>query len=144
MIKRPSAAWDGYYWDAVNMNEDGGNPPVMDRAGLTSPAPAHLPPHEPPYFPTGASNGGPSGAAVYANFGYGMYCVNCHSVAQGEPTFSSLDNILGNEAIFAWRGPGSAPRCDGDEVVDPPIDPGRRPRRCRAGLSAGLAAVAAE
>ena len=124
MIKRPSAAWDGYYWGAVNTNADDANPPVTDRAGLTSPAPAHLPPHEPPYFPTGATSGTPSGAVVYANFGYGMYCVNCHSVAKGEPTFASLDNILGNEAIFSWRGRGSAPRCDGDEVVGPPIDPG--------------------
>jgi hypothetical protein len=73
MIKRPSAAWDRYYWGAVNATEGGGNPPLIDRAGLTSPAPAHLPPHEPPYFPTGASSGAPSGAAVYANFGYGMY-----------------------------------------------------------------------
>jgi MYXO-CTERM domain-containing protein len=124
MIKRPSAAWDGYYWGAINAEESGGNPPVDDRAGLTSPAPAHLPPHEPPYFPTGASNGAPSGAAVYANFGYGMYCVNCHSAANSEMTFSSLDNILGNEAIFSWRGRGSTPRCNGDEVVGPPIDPG--------------------
>ncbi len=124
MIKRPSAAWDGYYWGAVDANENDPNPPVMDRAGLSSPAPAHLPPHEPPYFPTGASGGAPFGSAVYPNFGYGMYCVNCHSVGNGEPTFSSLDNILGNEAVFSWRGPGSAPRCNGDLVVGPPIDPG--------------------
>ena len=124
MIKRPSAAWDGYYWGAVNANEDDPNPPVLDRAGLTAPAPAHLPPHQPPYFPTGATSGSPTGAGVYTNFGYGMYCVNCHSVAQGEPTFSSLDNILGTEAIFSWRGPGSVPRCDGDAVLGPPIDPG--------------------
>ena len=124
MIKRPSAAWDGYYWGAVDTNGDSGNPPVTDRAGLTAPAPAQLPSYEPPYFPTGALNGAPSGAAVYANFGYGMYCVNCHSVAKTEQTFSSLDNILGNEAIFSWRGRGSAPRCNGDTVTGPPIDPG--------------------
>ena len=124
MIKRPSAAWDGYYWAAVNADAKSPNPPIIDRAGLTSPAPAHLPPNEPPYFPTGAINGAPFGAEVYANFGYGMYCVNCHSVANSEMTFSSLDNILGNEAIFSWRGRGSAPRCDGDRVDGPPVDPG--------------------
>ena len=61
---------------------------------------------QPPYFPDRRHQRRPLGAGVYTNFGYGMYCVNCHSVAQGEPTFSSLDNILGNEAIFSWRGPG--------------------------------------
>jgi hypothetical protein len=122
MIKRPSAAWDGYYWGAMNTNPADPNPPVLDPAGLTSPASEHLPPHEPPYFPTGASNGAPTGAAVYTNFGYGMYCVNCHSVAKGEPTFSALDNILGDEHIFSWRGPGSAPHCDGNAVAASPID----------------------
>ena len=124
MIKRPSAAFDGYYWAAVNAPDDDPNPPVLDRAGLTSPAPAHLPPHAPPYSPTGSDNGAPFGSEVYANYGYGMYCVNCHSVANSEQTFSSLDNILGNEVVFRWRGPGSAPRCDGDRLVGPPIESG--------------------
>jgi hypothetical protein len=126
MIKRPSAQWDGYYWGAVDASQSHGNPPIVDRAGLSgqaTPPPAHLPPHAPPFYPTGASSDASSGSELYANYGYGMYCVNCHSVAQSEQTFSTIDNILGHEKVFSWRGPRKAPVCEGDRLVGSPIDP---------------------
>jgi hypothetical protein len=125
MIKRPSATFDGYYWGAPDASPSSfGNPPILDRAGLSGPAlppPAHLPPHAPPFFPTAANN---EATEVYPNYGYGMYCVNCHSVAQSEQTFSTLDNILGHEHLFSWKGPRDAPVCNGDKLVSSPIDPG--------------------
>jgi len=127
MIKRPSVTRDGYYWGAVDAGSSEGNPPIVDRAGLSgkaTPPPAHLPPHAAPFFPTGSSGDASSGSEIYANYGYGMYCVNCHSAAKTEQTFSGIDNILGREAIFSWRAPGSAPTCNGDRLVGPPIDPG--------------------
>lgn len=126
MIKRPAAAWDGYYWGAVNAGDAAGNPPIVDRAGLSgtaTPPPLHLPAHEPPFYPTGSTNA-VTGSVVYPNYGYGMYCVNCHSAAQSEQTFSAIDNILGREMLFSWLGHGEAPTCDGDRIGELPVDPG--------------------
>jgi hypothetical protein len=126
MIKQPAAQYDGYYWGAVDAGDSNGNPPIVDRAGLSgqaTPPPAHLPPHAAPFYPTGQSNDATSGSEVYPNYRYGMYCVNCHSVAQSEQTFSSIDNILGHEKVFSWRGARKAPVCDGDRLLGSPIDP---------------------
>src|SRR5579875_2724932 len=49
----------------------------------------------------------------YPNGGYGQYCLRCHSSAEKESTFSSLDNIAGNNYLTfyidqSWR---SNPYC---------------------------------
>ncbi len=118
MIKRPTASWDGYYWATFDLL--GLNPPVIDTAGLTELNPGTLPAHEPPFYPTGASAEFHSqGSVVYRLFGYAMYCTNCHSVANSEQTFSDIDNILGNEVFYSWRGAGKAGLCDGNPAVQP-------------------------
>jgi hypothetical protein len=126
MIKRAGAAWDGYYWGAVDAGDVVGNPPIVDRAGLSgtaTPPPLHLPAHAAPFYPTGSQDAA-NGSATYANYGYGMYCVNCHSAAQSEQTFSAIANILGQEHVFSWLGRSEAPTCNGDETGGLPIDPG--------------------
>src|SRR5262249_14278411 len=144
MIKRPSAAWDRYYWGAMNTNPADPNPPVLDPAGLTSPAPAHLPPHEPPYFPTGASNGAPTGTAVYTNFGYGMIPRTLTGRGTGDPPLPGAHNSPGKGPCFPGAGRGLAPARRGKPGGGPPDRPGRRPRRGRAGLPPELAPPAVD
>lgn len=123
-IKRPEVTWDGYYLGSPD-REKPGNPPVIDRAGLTESAPLTLPLHEPPFYPTGASTTFEArGSAVYRLSGYGLYCLNCHSVARSEQTFADIENILGHERIYEWRGRGRAPLCYGKAMTGLPTDPG--------------------
>lgn len=59
----------------------------------------------------------------YPNGGYGQYCVRCHASAEKESTFSSLDNIEGNNYLTfyidqSWR---TNPECQ-------PQSPGGLPK----------------
>ncbi|MEW5803648.1 MAG: hypothetical protein AB1847_16260 [bacterium] len=106
MIKRKSNSYDGWYWAAMDAFTVG-NPPLTDRSAFVTNPPVNPTQPDPAWYPTGPN--GVQSNVVYPSNGFGQYCVNCHSMAVSEATFSDISNILGNEIVYNWLGFGNAP-----------------------------------
>ena len=107
MVKQSGASHDGWYWtghfqDAIphTFAWQLGNPPIFNASGITSNEffeNGFMPTEpDPLWYPTGyvftSTNKIPD--VVFPYNEYGNYCVNCHSSAISESTFSSIENIL--------------------------------------------------
>lgn len=109
MIKSAKASADGWYWGFyLRDSEPGqGNPGIWDRAAFA-------------VFPYPGSDGKPVTDELpkefyptfwdytpydvqFPNYEFGNYCVYCHSSAQGQNTFASFTNILGQETQYTWK-----------------------------------------
>ena len=112
MIKRKSNSFDGWYWAGIAAFSPG-NPPLVDRSAFENNPPVNPTQPDPAWYPTGLN--GVQSNVGYTNNGFGLYCVNCHSMAVSEATFSATENLMGNEPVYHW-GPGIAPT--GCKVVD--------------------------
>jgi hypothetical protein len=99
MIKRSDQSLDGWYWLFLHEGEP---PRLLGRSGIPLPLEEFysegFPPTapNPAWYPTGLpfSSGGP------ALNDYGMFCIQCHTVAKSESTFVSLDNLLGKSLRY--------------------------------------------
>jgi hypothetical protein len=117
MIKSSQGAADGWYW-AFFARAGEGNPPILARSGFAvTPYPGQdgKPVKEPPgpqWYPTYWNYS--LDDVQYPNYAFGNYCVYCHASAQGENTFASFDNILGQEIRYPWE-PGSDTRPDTED-----------------------------
>jgi len=112
MIRDSTMAHDGWYWGGYSVEDTDpaswqiGNPPVFDASAATNnqfPASDVTPSvPEPLWYPTGyvfeSNNKIPD--IVYPFSIYGNACINCHSSAAKEMTFSSLDNVVSEGLRF--------------------------------------------
>jgi hypothetical protein len=99
MVKRSDQSLDGWYWLFLH---EGQPPRLLERSGIPIPLedfyfegfPPTAP--NPAWYPTGLpfNSGGP------ALNSYGMFCIQCHAVANSESTFVSLDNLLGKSLRY--------------------------------------------
>ncbi len=107
MIKAPEASADGWYWAFFDKTSTG-NPPIWDRTAfsmkpypgeggqpVTAPPPAN--PWLPTYWQYSVND------VQFPNYEFGNYCVYCHASAQGQTTFASFTNLLGQEILYRWR-----------------------------------------
>jgi len=105
MVKRKAGSADGWYWGFFSAAD--GNPPIVNRsAAIDAGFPVDPRKPDPGWLPTGNTT------VVYPNYGFGNYCINCHASAVSESTFSSLDNVIGQELLYRWLGqlPPAEPR----------------------------------
>jgi len=113
MIKASKASADGWYYGFFTREPGDGNPPLFDRSAFaTSDYPgsgeaAVTAPPSDDWYPTYWQYGKPD--VVFANYGFGGYCMYCHASAQGENTFSSFGNILGEEIQYSWSPKPTTP-----------------------------------
>lgn len=105
MIKDKQGAADGWY-SAFFAGTGTGNPPMWDRAAFAEqpfPGSDGKPVTQPPgnqWYPTYWQYS--LNDVQFPNYEFGNYCVYCHASAQGQNTFSSFTNILGQEIRYAW------------------------------------------
>jgi hypothetical protein len=128
MVRASQATHDGWYW--ANPTAKGeGNPPILDRSGVTSPEFfAGDKQRNDAWYPTGDLFGayGTLASAVTPYSEFGAYCVNCHASAESLATFSSLDNVIGEGLRyrhFSAPDPARAEdtRSSGAEHGDSPV-----------------------
>ncbi len=107
MIKAPEASADGWYWAFFDKSSTS-NPPIWDRTAFAmKPYPGEggqlvtAPPPADPWLPT--YWGYSTNDVQFPNYEFGNYCVYCHASAQGQTTFSSFTNLLGQEILYSWR-----------------------------------------
>lgn len=122
IIKNAAASTDGWYWAfyGASSTDAQGNPPVLGLAAVTSEVALQTiedsTQRDPDFYPTpdgGADS--PTPSVVFANAGYGAYCINCHASAVSESTFSSLDNVLTSGALY--RQFTSSPHRDTTDIL---------------------------
>ena len=121
-VKQSGASFDVWYWSIIYNNIDKfiigaptlllGNPPIFDRSGIVNDIfydvvgdPPLLP--DPYWYPTGAilTTHTKIPNIVEPSNAYGQtFCITCHSTAEKEYIFSSLDNILGNSIRYKHFG----------------------------------------
>jgi hypothetical protein len=107
MVKRSSASKDGWYWAGhqveIQVNLPGAqvDPPIFDRSGISRPDfyQQGMPPQQPDpaWYPSGYW---PENKQKYPNVitplnAYGSFCLACHSSAEKDFTFASLENVMG-------------------------------------------------
>jgi hypothetical protein len=96
MVRAAKQTHDGWYWANPTGSGDG-NPPILDRSGVTDPNFFGDRQRNDAWYPTGDLFGAygtkPSAVTPYSQFG--AYCVNCHASAESHSTFSSLENVVG-------------------------------------------------
>lgn len=115
IIKSPKASADGWYWGFYSRTGEG-NPGIWDRAAFAEmpyPGSDGKPVTNPPgnhYYPTYWNYS--LNDVQFPNYEFGNYCVYCHSSAQGQSTFASFTNLLGDEIQYAWKPIAAT----GDEV----------------------------
>lgn len=114
MAKGAGISQDDWFWGYF----DGGgtspeseyNPPINGlsafAAAVDGPGKPVDKPLNPDYYPTFWGFGG---GVVYPNGSFGNYCIYCHGSADAESTFSSLDNMLGDETRYQY-GPKAQSR----------------------------------
>jgi len=117
MIKAPKGSADGWYWAYFDKSSTY-NPPIVDRSGFTQDGypgqdgkPVTAPPGcewLPTYWQYTVND------VTFPNYGFGNYCVYCHASAQGQLTFSSFTNILGQEIQYDWS-PAASKKKDFDD-----------------------------
>jgi hypothetical protein len=96
MVRSAKATHDGWYW--ANPTASGeGNPPILDRSGVTNPNFFGDRQRNDAWYPTGDLFGayGTLASAITPYNQFGAYCVNCHASAESASTFSSLENVVG-------------------------------------------------
>ena len=105
MIKAPEGSTDGWYWGYFSRTGEG-NPPLWDRAGFGQQpypgqhgAPVTSPP-EAKWYPTMWEYS--TNDVQFPNYGFGTDCLYCHASAQGEASFASFVNLLGDELRYRW------------------------------------------
>lgn len=106
MIKSAQGAADGWYW-AYFGRTGTGNPPLWDKSAFTAKPypgsdgkPVTAPPGPewcPTFWQYSVAN------VQFPNYEFGNYCTYCHSSAQGQSTFASLNNVVGQEIRYAWH-----------------------------------------
>lgn len=137
MVKKRSLSADGWLWAYFDKTSTS-NPPLWDRCAFSKkPFPgldgANV--DSPPgceWLPTYWQYAVPD--QQYPNAQAGSYCVYCHASAQGEPTFASFSNLLGQEINYRWT-----------PVASPGPDTEDHPRRTReVAKAAGPEAAPAE
>ncbi len=114
-VKQSSESFDGWYWSIIYSDRLIvvptlllGNPPVFDRSGITSDIfflgvgnPPLIP--DPLWYPTGYIRNSftkiPDIAILFNQYGNG-FCIACHSAAESESMFSSINNILGSSIRY--------------------------------------------
>lgn len=112
MIKDSRVSADGWYWAYFDRTSQG-NPPFWDRAAFTTrpyPGSEGEPVTRPPgseWYPTYWGYSVPD--VQYPNAQAGNYCVYCHASSQGQGTFSSFRNLLGQEIRYTWEPAPSTP-----------------------------------
>lgn len=105
LIKGKDGAADGWY-AAYFDKTSSFNPPIRDRAAFTAavyPGSDGRPVNTPPdcqWFPT--YWGYSVNDVPFPNYEFGNYCSYCHASAQGESTFASFTNLLGQEIRYPW------------------------------------------
>lgn len=114
-VRQDGMSFDGWYWSIIFSDRLIvvptlliGNPPVFDRSGIVNDVFYFLvgdPPvfPDPLWYPTGyIRNSLTKIPDIVTPFnGYGeSFCITCHSTAENEYIFSSIDNILGNELRY--------------------------------------------
>lgn len=133
-VKRSSESFDGWYWSIIYSEKLIvvptlllGNPPVFDRSGITSDIFYFLvgdPPiaPDPLWYPTGYIRNSfikiPDIVPPFNEYGQG-FCISCHSTAESESIFSSIDNILGNEIRYKLFTSGELSVSDSDIIHVP-------------------------
>ena len=107
VIKAPEASADGWYWAFFDKSSTS-NPPLWDRTAFAMKPypgeggkPVTAPPPASPWLPT--SWGYSVNDVQFPNYEFGNYCVYCHASAQGQSTFASFTNLLGQELLYKWR-----------------------------------------
>lgn len=114
VIKAPEASADGWYWAFFDKSSKS-NPPLWDRTAFAMKPypgeggkPVTAPPPANPWLPT--YWGYSVNDVQFPNYEFGNYCVYCHASAQGQSTFSSFTNLLGQEILYKWRPQPAAPK----------------------------------
>lgn len=144
MIKAPEASADGWYWAFFDKTSTS-NPPLWDRTAFAMKPypgqdgqPVNEPPPATPWLPT--YWGYSINDVQFPNYEFGNYCVYCHASAQGQTTFSSFTNLLGQEILYKWR-PQPAERSDSDDHLRGTLaqehEEQRRAQEVTQGLMAG-------
>jgi hypothetical protein len=116
MIKDSKASADGWYSAYFGRTGDG-NPRIYARSAFAvAPYPGQLKPvTEPPgdfWYPTYWNYS--LNDVQFPNYEFGNYCVYCHASAQGQTTFASFKNLLGQEIRYPWV-PESSSTVDFDD-----------------------------
>ena len=106
MVKDSTMSTDGWYWGSYSAVVENpaswqiGNPPVFDLSAATNdqfPVSPEIPEApDPLWYPTGYdyANSLTIPTIAYPFSQYGNACINCHSSAISEETFSSLTNVV--------------------------------------------------
>lgn len=96
MVRAAEQTHDGWYWANPTGSGDG-NPPILDRSGVTDPEFFGDRQRNDAWYPTGDLFGayGTLASAVTPYSQFGAYCLNCHATAESSSTFASLDNVVG-------------------------------------------------
>jgi hypothetical protein len=105
MLKERAGSADGWFWAFYDKTTPA-NPPIWDRCAFTKQpypgmngAPVTSPPGcdwLPTYWQYSVND------QQYPNAQSGNYCVYCHASTQGQSTFASFVNLMGNEIEYAW------------------------------------------
>lgn len=114
MVLGHDGSHDGWFWVGLDADVDDGNPPILGTSAVTSMNffdddqlfvdhdPSRYPTGQPGAYPDGTSK---EGSVVAPNYAFGpVGCLNCHATAANASTFSTLNNILGREDRFPWKG----------------------------------------
>lgn len=106
MVRAAAGSFDGWYWANPTASGDG-NPPILDRSGVTDPQFFGDGQRNEAWYPTGDLFGsyGTKASAVTPYSAFGAYCVNCHASAESMSTFSSLENVVGEGLRYRHFSP---------------------------------------
>ena len=127
MLKTSKSSYDGWLWSLQQPDFSFLGvpaqfpPPLFDESAFTTPLPSRIQ-DNPMWYPTGSvvEETGPFPIiplkvpnTVMMNGYPGMaYCLSCHSTAESQSTFASMDNILGRELkykAFPVKAPSPSP-----------------------------------
>jgi len=108
IIKSNEASNDGWYWGGYSGSDSANlNPPILDISAITDEMlffGNEMGPivRNPDWYPTGYvfESDTKIPDIVYPFNLYGPACINCHSSAENEMTFSSLDNIVSPGILY--------------------------------------------